>query len=164
MGSTVTLSNGGGTFTDEVDDADADANNEKITSVNLSGKILTINEPSNVQTVDLGNIATQWLDDGADIYSSSKVGIGVTDPQEELDMNGTLQVTKNSSSGNPHVNLVETGADFIRFYMENNTGNRAVIAANPETDTQESIMNFFYLPLRYYTVIISHALILIIES
>ena len=142
-GSTVTLSNGGGNFTDEVNDADADSNNEKITSINLSGEILTIDEPANSQTVDLATIATQWEDDGADIYISNKVGIGIADPQEELDMSGTFQVTKNSSSGNPHINLVETGADFIRFYMENNTGNRAVIAANPKTDTQESIINFF---------------------
>jgi len=128
---------------DNVTDPDADPTNELISTLSLSGSILNINESGNSKFINLSSIASPWEVDGADIYFNNNIGIGIVDPQEALDMSGTIQVTKNSSSGDPHINLVETGADFVRLYMENSTTNIAVIAANPKTDTDESIINFF---------------------
>jgi hypothetical protein len=79
------------------------------------------------------------------VFVSDSIGIGEIAPQEKLHIDGGVIIEKNSSSGNPTLNLLETGSgeDFIRLYMENETGNRAVIAARPRTNTDDSQMNFF---------------------
>jgi len=79
------------------------------------------------------------------VYVADTLGVGEISPQEKLHVNGGVWIEKNSSSGNPTLNLVETGTseDFIRLYMENNSENRAVIAARPRTNTDDSQINFF---------------------
>lgn len=82
------------------------------------------------------------------VYIAGNLGVGKTFPDEKLHVNGGVMIEKNSASGDPTLNLVETSAsgtteDFIRLYMENESGNRAVIAARPRTDTDDSQLNFF---------------------
>ncbi len=52
VGNTITLSNGGGSFTDAVNDSDADATNE-IQDLQLSGNILTITNNASPTSIDL---------------------------------------------------------------------------------------------------------------
>ncbi len=56
VGNEVSLSKGGGSFTDAVDDADADATNELIESATLVGTSLEIKDAGGTQTVDLATL------------------------------------------------------------------------------------------------------------
>ena len=93
-GSTVTLSNGGGSFTDAVDDADADPANE-IQDITLSGTELTI---SNGSTIDLSIIQCSsgtdgdWSFNGANLYAAvgGNVGIGAVSPFHKLQVRNTV--------------------------------------------------------------------------
>lgn len=62
-GNTVTLSNGGGTYTDDIDDADNDPNNENQT-LTLSGQTLTISNGNSVTLTTGGNTLDQAYDQG----------------------------------------------------------------------------------------------------
>ena len=53
----VTLSNGGGTFTDEVEDADADAENE-LQELQINGQLLTLSNDPSGTIVDLGTASS----------------------------------------------------------------------------------------------------------
>ena len=93
-GNTVTLSKNGGTFTDEVEDADASQTNEKITSMTLSASnILSITEPGNTQTVDLSPLAennSPWTESGSNIYrNTGRVGINTNLPNANLAVGGS---------------------------------------------------------------------------
>jgi len=70
------------------------------------------------------------------------LGIGISNPQKELDVEGTVQIKKNSSSGNPHLNLIEDGPDFVRLNMTNSTNSNIVIAALPSTTLANAKINF----------------------
>ena len=102
-GNTVSLSNGGGSFTDAVNDSDANATNE-LQSLSISGQTLSISNgnavtiPNNAD--NLGNhTATQnislngnWLtsnasiNNGVYVNSEGNVGIGTSGPIAELDV------------------------------------------------------------------------------
>ena len=62
-GTTVTLSNGGGTYTDDIDDADNDPNNENQT-LTLSGQTLSISNGNSVTLTTGGNTLDQAYDQG----------------------------------------------------------------------------------------------------
>ncbi len=70
-GNTVSLSNGGGSFTDAVDDADNDATNE-IQDLQLAGNILTVTKNGTATTIDLSayldNTDTQLTETEVDAY------------------------------------------------------------------------------------------------
>ena len=62
-GNTVTLSNGGGSFTDDVDDADNDPNNE-LQTLSLSGQTLTLSNGGSVTLSAGANTLDQAYDQG----------------------------------------------------------------------------------------------------
>ncbi len=61
-GNTVTLSNSGGSFTDEVNDADASSTNELITNATLNGTDLQITDAGGTKTVDLSSLDNSGTD------------------------------------------------------------------------------------------------------
>ncbi|MCB9336652.1 MAG: tail fiber domain-containing protein [Lewinellaceae bacterium] len=113
-GSTVTLSNGGGSFTDDVNDADADPANEFNTSASLTGNTLNIVDGGGTKSVDLSSLnpaetdpqvgtnTTNYLPkwNGSALVASSSVfengssnvGIGTTTPASKLDVEGGISV------------------------------------------------------------------------
>ena len=93
-GSTVTLSNGGGSFS--IDDADADPNNE-LQDLSLTGTTLSLSNSN--ATVDLSSLQdTLWQANGNDIYNanSGNVGIGTNAPSSWLDIAPTVGTTGNT--------------------------------------------------------------------
>ncbi|MEZ4959362.1 MAG: tail fiber domain-containing protein [Saprospiraceae bacterium] len=113
-GSTVTLSNGGGSFTDDVNDADADPANEFNTSASLTGNTLNIVDGGGTKSVDLSSLnpaetdpqvgtnTTNYLPkwNGSALVASSSVfengssnvGIGTTTPASKLDVEGGIAI------------------------------------------------------------------------
>ena len=86
-GSTVTLSNGGGSFTDAVNDADSNPTNE-LQNLSLSGNTLTL---SGGGSVDLSNVGegSPWVNFGNHINYSQDVGIGfLNTPEAALHVSG----------------------------------------------------------------------------
>ncbi len=68
VGSLVTLSNGGGSFTDAVNDADASVTNETIDAIALSGTTLRITEAGVTRNTDLASLV-----DDADASTSNEI-------------------------------------------------------------------------------------------
>lgn len=94
------------TITDNVDDADADPTNELITGAVLNGLNLEITDVGGTNTVDLSGLSSLWANNQPDIYfNTGKVGIGIKNPTETLDINGNLKVFGNASSGNTGIDL-----------------------------------------------------------
>jgi hypothetical protein len=155
-GSTVTLSNGGGSFTDEVNDADSDPTNEIETWATLSGIPPDIADGDDVEdadadpmnelqnlslsgstlslsggggNVDLSGLGSVWSQNGNQIYyNTGRVGLGNTNPDEELVVGTNLNsgwavpaITVGSNSGggiqvgNPTIKLsIGSGNAFNR--------------------------------------------------
>ena len=94
-GSTVTLSNGGGSFNDDVNDADADATNEYNTAFWVNGANLELTDGGGTFSVPLSSLspAVLWLTNGSDIYNSNvgNVGIGTNSPIFPLHVNTSTQ-------------------------------------------------------------------------
>jgi hypothetical protein len=155
-GNTVTLSNGGGTFTDEVNDADADPTNEietwatlsgippdiadgddvidgdasptnELQALSLSGNTLSLSGGGG--NVDLSGLGSVWSQNGNQIYyNTGRVGLGNTNPDEELVVGTNLNsgwavpaITVGSNSGggiqvgNPTIKLsIGSGNAFNR--------------------------------------------------
>ncbi|MCR9101746.1 MAG: tail fiber domain-containing protein [bacterium] len=155
-GSTVTLSNGGGSFTDEVNDADSDPTNEietwatlsgippdiadgddvddadadpmnELQNLSLSGSTLSLS--SGGGNVDLSGLGSVWSQNGNQIYyNTGRVGLGNTNPDEELVVGTNLNsgwavpaITVGSNSGggiqvgNPTIKLsIGSGNAFNR--------------------------------------------------
>ncbi|MEZ4959360.1 MAG: hypothetical protein R2830_06045 [Saprospiraceae bacterium] len=106
-GNTVTLSNSGGSFTDEVDDADADPLNETNTSLTLNGWDLELTDAGGTKTVNLTGLpgtgtGGHWANPGDDIYNNNvgNVGIGTSTPSEKLEINGAIKID-DTSNANP---------------------------------------------------------------
>ncbi len=78
-GSTVTLSNGGGSITDEVDDADADPMNE-IQALSLNGNMLSLSDGGMVDLSGTGGSSVWSLNGAKAYYNTGNVGIGVDNP------------------------------------------------------------------------------------
>jgi hypothetical protein len=155
-GNTVTLSNGGGTFTDEVNDADSDPTNEietwatlsgippdiadgddvidgdasptnELQALSLSGNTLSLSGGGG--NVDLSGLGSVWSQNGNQIYyNTGRVGLGNTNPDEELVVGTNLNsgwavpaITVGSNSGggiqvgNPTIKLsIGSGNAFNR--------------------------------------------------
>lgn len=106
-GNTVTLSNGGGSFTDAVDDADNNPSNE-IQTLSVSGNTVTLSNGGG--SVSVGD--DHWTASGSDIYNSNSgdVGIGVTNPTRKLSVSsGDINVM--GSSGSERT-IVATTSDY----------------------------------------------------
>ncbi len=74
---------------------------------------------------------------------NGRLGIDVNDPQRALDMNGTLQVKRDSDTNNPHLNIIETTSGYSRIKMSNSTNEFITIAARPSTTTDNALLNFY---------------------
>jgi hypothetical protein len=155
-GNTVTLSNGGGSFTDEVNDADSDPTNEietwatlsgippdiadgddvidgdasptnELQALSLSGSTLSLSGGGG--NVDLSGLGSVWSQNGNQIYyNTGRVGLGNTNPDEELVVGTNLNsgwavpaITVGSNSGggiqvgNPTIKLsIGSGNAFNR--------------------------------------------------
>jgi hypothetical protein len=136
-GSTVTLSNGGGTFTDDVNDADADPNNELITGATLVGTDLNITDAGGTTTVDLSSLGGtykvgQYFGGGIIVYVDT-TGIhgiiaGLTDIEtsivfEEAPNDFTLHATSHTNGAANTAALV--GAFGAGTYAANSCSNYA---------------------------------------
>jgi hypothetical protein len=79
VGQIVTLSNGGGAFTDDVNDADSNPNNELNTSFVLVGTTLQLTDAGGILNADLSSIANDAdSDPNNEIQTLNKVGSTVT--------------------------------------------------------------------------------------
>ena len=144
-GNQVTLSGAGGTI--NINDADADSDNETISSANLLGTTLRIIEAGSTFDVGLSNIATQWSNNGSEIYYNAAVGIGTSDPTERLDVRGTTQIRMNSSGTSPQLQLVETGASDgarIDFQSSIETNNTWTLFGRADNTLANNSFNLFH--------------------
>ncbi len=106
-GDLITLSNGGGSFTDQVDDADADANNE-IQDLQLDGNLLSITGNENATSIDLSAYAgsgSTLTEEEIDAfvanngYLTSETDGDATNEIQDLELTeNMLKVTNNSSA------------------------------------------------------------------
>jgi hypothetical protein len=85
-----------------VNDADFIVGNESLTLLQLVGTTLNLIESGQVFNLDLSPLQEDlhWSGDAEAIYNeSNKVGIGTTDPQSTLDVNGSLSLNFRHISG-----------------------------------------------------------------
>lgn len=93
VGSIITLSNGGGAITDDVNDADASPTNELITSVTLTGTTLNIFDAAGNHPVSLASIT------GADGSATNELNMSANLTANTLniiDAGGTISVNLSS--------------------------------------------------------------------
>ena len=129
---------------DDVNDADSDPTNEIISSITLVNEELTITENASAEMIDLSPIATQWDDDGADIYViGTSVGVGTDDPEELIDARGTIQSKMNSGSGNPQLNLVESNTGAARLYLDNSINDPIALLGQPSSNPDNAKFTIF---------------------
>jgi len=83
LGNKVSLSNGGGSFTDAVDDADASTTNE-IQHLSLVNDKISLSNSSD--EVDITDISPWTISSGNATKFSGQVGIGITIPEAKLDI------------------------------------------------------------------------------
>ncbi|MEM8585412.1 MAG: tail fiber domain-containing protein, partial [Bacteroidota bacterium] len=116
-GNTVTLSNGGGNFIDEIDDADADATNE-IQTLSLSGDNLELSNGGG--TVDLSGLGgnTPWTVEGSGlgINYTDEVGIGTTSS-----VNNT-KLTVEAETGLTGMRVTADNTDLYAAELQNSDG------------------------------------------
>ena len=116
-GNTVTLSNGGGSFTDDVNDADANPTNE-IQTLALSGTNLSL---SGANMVNLASIAAPpvWSLNGAQAYyNSGGVGVGTNAPTQpfHVKVDGTKGIRlQGNDTGNVWYTLDNGGGSHYIF-------------------------------------------------
>lgn len=84
----------------------------------------------------LGSIKTVIDRDG-------KIGIGVTDPTTELDVDGQVQISTNSNGSVFQLNLIENNSGFSRLNFTNTSDKDITLAAIPSATTADSKLNFF---------------------
>ena len=93
-GSTVTLSNGGGSFTDEVNDADNSTTNE-LQTLSFSGNDLSLTDGGSISLAQYSNL---WQQNGSDIYyNDGWVGIGTDSPSGKMVVQGDAGVDPDSA-------------------------------------------------------------------
>ncbi|MCB9336650.1 MAG: hypothetical protein H6577_00820 [Lewinellaceae bacterium] len=136
-GNTVTLSNSGGSFTDEVDDADADPLNETNTSLTLNGWDLELTDAGGTKTVNLTGLpgtgtGGHWANPGDDIYNNNvgNVGIGTSTPSEKLEINGAIKID-DTSNATPAAGTIRWNPATEDF--EGYTGTQWKSLTSPET-------------------------------
>ena len=124
QGNTVTLSNGGGSFTDDVNDNDADPANE-IQLLNFDGNTNTLSL-SNGGSVSLAQYSNIWQQHGSDIYyNNGYVGVGTDAPggpmvvqgDDNLDPDSALFEVKNKD-GQTIFAVYDGG---VRIYVKDDT-------------------------------------------
>jgi hypothetical protein len=96
-GGVVTLSNGGGSFVDDVNDADNDPNNERITTfaLNATNDSIIIVESGVGHAMPLSNLSDgDWTKGvGNDIFNlSDSVGIGTNNPKSPLQIGDKMHL------------------------------------------------------------------------
>ena len=91
-GSTVTLSDGGGTFTDDVDDADADATNE-IQTLSKVGQVVTLSNGGGAFTDDINDADSDPLNETNTALQLTGTTLSLTDAD------GTLSVDLSTVGG-----------------------------------------------------------------
>lgn len=122
-GSTVSLSAGGGSFTDAVNDADANPNNE-IQTLNKSGNTVTLSNGGGSFT-DAVNDADanatnelQTISKSGNMVTLSNGGGNFTDAVNDADANATNEIQTLSRTGN-NLNLSSGGTVDIGSYLDN---------------------------------------------
>ncbi|RLD27358.1 MAG: hypothetical protein DRI54_01215 [Bacteroidetes bacterium] len=115
----VTLSNGGGTFTDEIDDADADPENE-LQELELNGQILTLSNDPSGTSVDLGAESSD-------------------DQQLAVEVENTNEVTLSlDSSPSATFSIIDADADSTNeFQTIEREGNTVTLSNNGGSFTDE---------------------------
>lgn len=97
VGNIITLSNGGGAVTDDVDDADASPSNELNTGITLTGTTLSIIDAGGTQSVSLATLGNDADANPSNEYNTSGNLTGTT--LNIVDGGGTISVNL-SSLGN----------------------------------------------------------------
>ncbi len=112
LGSTVTLSDGGGFFIDEVVDADADPTNE-LQSISRTGLNVTLSDGGTVSVADNDNDNTNELQLLTKFGNSIKLSNGgaVTDDVDDADNDPLNEIQSISKTGNT-VTLTKGGVSF----------------------------------------------------
>jgi hypothetical protein len=122
VGQVVSLTNGGGAFTDEIDDADSDPANEFNTTVSLVGTTLLITDAGGTLNADLSSLSGDAdADPNNEIQTISKTGSTVTlsmaggsftDEINDADSDPTNEMQSISKVGST-VTLSGPGGSFI---------------------------------------------------
>ncbi len=125
-GSTVTLSDGGGSFIDETEDADANPDNE-IQILSLDGNDLSISDgniitlpsgmPPGIYGQTLWHNGTNWSSTSNLSNNGINIGIGTSYPSEKLDVNGTVKAGLFTGNG---YSITDLNATNITSGMLNN--------------------------------------------
>jgi hypothetical protein len=121
-GSVVSLSNGGGAFTDDVNDADADATNELNTTFTLVGTTLLLTDAGGTLNADLSGLTgdadpdpsneIQTLSKAGSTVSLSLAGGSFTDEVDDADADPSNEFQQIAKVGNT-VTLSDAGGSFI---------------------------------------------------
>lgn len=152
-GSTVTLSDGGGSFTDEVDDADADATNE-IQDLQLAGNILTITKNGAPTSIDLSpyldNTDTQLTEGEVDTYVSNngyltnEVDGSTTNEIQDLQLVGNnLTITNNGTATTIDLSpyLDNTDTQLTESEVDTYVSNNGYLTSEVDGSTTNEIQN-----------------------
>ncbi len=137
-GNQVDLSNGGGSFIDEVDDADADATNELVQSVTLMGTNLEITDAGGTQVVDLSS-----LQDGTGTDSQTLSSTFLTADTRDLVISGgnniTLDVSDNDNSSSNELQTISKVGSTVTLSNSGGSFTDAVddADANPTNEIQD---------------------------
>jgi hypothetical protein len=95
-GNSITLSQGGGSITDEVNDADADPTNE-IQQINRVGPVISLSQGGG--QVDLSDLGSKWQLSGQNAFRiPGNIGLGVSNPLNKLHILGDVFV-ENTQTG-----------------------------------------------------------------
>lgn len=119
---------------------DFDINNESI-GIGKVGPVSSIHIDKNSVTdyirIDKNGTTSTVID------RDGKIGIGISDPQRELDVDGQVQITTNSNASIFQLNLVENNGSYARLNMTNTSGKDITLAADPDVITANSKLNIY---------------------
>lgn len=105
----VTLSNGGGTFNDEVEDADADAENE-LQALQIDGQLLTLSNDPSGTIVDLGTASSDDQQLAVADQSTSEVTLSLdsSDP-------ATFSIEDQDASPDNEIQILNKTGDLVEL-------------------------------------------------